>query len=251
MFGETGRREGGSFPWYAFSPWANERIFSVDMSTEKARPLATASGSLPLLGVEGALIRFCPVNVGMFFALQLQGPVRDITFVMQMGMVEYRSVEGLLLALTNFPAADIAKCPPYLIEKARHLLQSVAVPSPASPIGPQDEGDLIHVTVPFSAPPPRIQDEESLIRVTVPSSASPLRTQDEESLIHVTVPSSASPPRTQDEEDLVETKAKNVLEALLEAIEETKDLLKQDVKDVIRGDLSPAAYDPRVQCPRG
>ena len=28
---------------------------------------------------------------------------------------------------------------------------------------------------------------------------------------------------------------------------ETKGLLKQSVKDVIRGDLSPAAYDPRVQ----
>lgn len=213
-------------------------------------------------------IRFCPVNVGRFFVLQLQGLVRDVTFVMQMGVVEYESVESLLLALINFPAADIAKCPPNLIEKARHLLQSVAVSSPASP---QDEEDFIHVTAPSSPPPPRTQDEEGIIHVTVPSSASPPRTQDEESLIHVNVPSSTSPPRTQDEdlaitvsEDVpisngytcdpgdantaaVETKAKELFEALLEAIKETKDLLKQDVKDVIRGDLSPAAYDPRVQ----
>jgi hypothetical protein len=143
------------------------------------------------------------VNISIFFVLQLQGLVRDVTFVMQMGMVEYESVESLLLALINFPAADIAKCPPNLIEKARHLLQSVAVPSPSSPPRPQDEEGLIHVTVPSSAPPPRIQDEEGLIHVTVPSSVSPLRTQDEESLMHVTIPSSASPPRTQDEEDLV------------------------------------------------
>jgi hypothetical protein len=45
----------------------------------------------------------------------------------------------------------------------------------------------------------------------------------------------------------VETNAKEVFEALLEAIEETKGLLKQGVKDVIRSDLSPAAHDPHVQ----
>src|SRR4051794_14366293 len=114
---------------------------------------------------------------------------------MQMGVVvEYESVESLLLALINFPAADIAKCPPNLIEKARHLLQSVAVSSPASP---QDEEDFI----PSSAPPPRTQDEEGIIHVTVPSSASPPRTQDEDLAITVSEDVRISNGYTSDPED--------------------------------------------------
>jgi hypothetical protein len=180
--------------------------------------------------------------------------VRDVTFIMQMGTVENESVESLLLALTKFPAADIAKCPLDLIEKASHLIeraryQSVPAPSPASPPRPQDEEGLIPVTVPSS--PPRPQDEEDLTPVTVPSS--PPRPRDEEGLVSTTVSEHVplSNGHTSDpvgaNTAAVETNANEVFQALLEAIEETKGLLRQDVKDVIRGDLSPAAYDPCVQ----
>jgi hypothetical protein len=240
-------------------------------------------------------------------ALGLHGLVRDIPFMM--GVVEYESVESLLLALTNFSAADIAKCSPDLIEKARRLLQSVPVRSPASPPRPQGEEGLVPVTVPSSAPPPRPQGEEDPAPITVPSSASPPKPQGDEGPVPTTVPSSASPPKPQGDEGpvpttvpssasppkpqgdegpvpttvpssaspprlqgvsvtasepvplskehaigpvdantaIVETKAKEVFEALLKAIKETKDLLKQDVKRFIRGGLSPAAHDPHVQ----
>jgi hypothetical protein len=171
---------------------------------------------------------------------------------MQMGMA-HESVESLLLALTNFPAADIAKCPPNLIEKAKHLLQDATVPSPASSPRTQDEEGLVHVTVPSSASPPRTQDEEGLVHVTTPSSAPPPGTRDEAALESISVPEDVpiSNGHTSDPVDagtaVVETKANKVFQALLKAIKRTEDLLKQDVKEVICGDLSPAAYDPCVQ----
>jgi hypothetical protein len=166
-----------------------------------------------------------------------------------MSIMEYENVELLLLALTKFPTADIAKCPPNLIERARHLLQSVTVLSPASPPRLPDEEGFVSITVPFATSPPRPQDKEGLIPVTVPSSASPSRPQDEEGLVSITVPLSNG--HTSDPVDAsttaIETKARETFEALLKAVEETKDLLKRDVKDLVRDDLSPAAYDPRVQ----
>jgi hypothetical protein len=150
--------------------------------------------------------------------------------------VEYESVKSLLLALTKFPVADIAKCPLNLIEKAGHLIERArrqSVPTP-SPLRPQDEEGLTPGAVTSS--PPRPRGEEELTPATVPSS--PPRPRDEEGL--------ASGPVGTDTA-AVETNAKKVVKALLEAIKETNGLLKQGVKDVIRGDLSPAAYHPCVQ----
>src|SRR2546423_9034 len=108
----------------------------------------------------------------------------------------YESVESLLLALTKFSTADIAKCPPILIWKARQLLEGVTVPSLAPLPRPQDEGDLTPATVPSPASP-RPQDEGDLTPATVPSPAPPPRQQDEGDLTPVAVPSPASP-RQQD-----------------------------------------------------
>jgi hypothetical protein len=56
---------------------------------------------------------------------------------MQIARVEHRSVKILLLALTGFSAADAAKSPINLIEKASHLLQSVIIAQQIPEIKPE------------------------------------------------------------------------------------------------------------------
>lgn len=81
-----------------------------------------------------------PGNVGVPVSTIASPGKEYVTFIMQISRVE--SVESHLLALTKFSVADFAKCSLNLIEEVRLLLQSVTVPSSASPPRPQDEEGL-------------------------------------------------------------------------------------------------------------